>query len=179
MQIFVQSLLNSATQLPITITTTTTVAELKQLVWQTEGTTSTIQQLYFMDQELENTATVIAYSVVAGSVIGSSNNIADGTLWTKSQRQQLKLDLAQLRRQAGGNSNADFYRERNSYDISQLPTVYSAVTNDTASVIDNPNQGGLIIGRPWVESGMVILSKLLTEEGTVLLQENGSALVLE
>jgi hypothetical protein len=39
------------------------------------------------------------------------------------------------------------YRTRATYDITQLPTQY----NDNA-VINNPNTGGLVVGRPWIET---------------------------
>jgi len=45
----------------------------------------------------------------------------------------------------GPDTGAIFYRERNIYDITQLPTQYSGNT-----LVDNPNAGGLIEGRPWV-----------------------------
>jgi hypothetical protein len=38
------------------------------------------------------------------------------------------------------------YRTRAIYDITQLPTQY-----DDNDVVDNPNTGGLVQGRPWVE----------------------------
>ena len=60
------------------------------------------------------------------------------TLDTKELRQIAKLDLASSDRERVGNP-------RSAYDISRLPTVYSG--ND---VVDNPNAGGLIQGRPWV-----------------------------
>ena len=59
------------------------------------------------------------------------------TLATKEARQIAKLDLAATDRAADGNPRA-------TYDITQLPTQYS--DND---VIDNPNVGGLVQGRPW------------------------------
>jgi hypothetical protein len=78
------------------------------------------------------------------------------TLATKELRQQAKLDLAQLKRK-GNTLTTDgsvvgvpdpskpFYRDRNVYDISQLPTQYAG-----NNISDNPNLGGLVIGRPWV-----------------------------
>jgi hypothetical protein len=66
----------------------------------------------------------------------SANGIAQ--LSTREARQRAKLDLGALDRAAAGNPRA-------TYDITQLPTQYSG--ND---VIDNPNTGGLIVGRPWV-----------------------------
>jgi hypothetical protein len=62
------------------------------------------------------------------------------TLATKELRQKAKLDLAAAKRAADGNARA-------TYDITLLPTQY----NDIA-VIDNPNIGGLVAGRPWIET---------------------------
>ena len=59
------------------------------------------------------------------------------TLATKELRQKAKLDLAASDRAADGNPRA-------TYDITQLPTQY-----DDDAVVDNPNVGGLIVGRPW------------------------------
>lgn len=59
------------------------------------------------------------------------------TLATKELKQKAKLDLAAANRAADGNPRA-------TYDITQLPTQYSGDT-----IVDNPNVGGLIQGRPW------------------------------
>lgn len=66
----------------------------------------------------------------------ASNGIS--TLETRELRQKAKLDLAAAKRAEDGNPRA-------SYDITQLPTQYN---DDT--VVDNPNVGGLIQGRPWI-----------------------------
>ena len=65
----------------------------------------------------------------------SANGIS--TLATKELRQKAKLDLAATDRAADGNARA-------TYDITQLPTQY-----DDNAVVDNPNTGGLVVGRPW------------------------------
>lgn len=69
-----------------------------------------------------------------------NNMAANGisTLATKELRQKSKLDLSATLRAADSNPRA-------TYDITQLPTQY----NDNA-VIDNPNIGGLVVGRPWI-----------------------------
>ena len=67
----------------------------------------------------------------------SANGIS--TLATKELRQKAKLDLAATKRAADGNARA-------TYDITQLPTQY-----DDNAVVDNPNTGGLVVGRPWTE----------------------------
>jgi hypothetical protein len=62
------------------------------------------------------------------------------TLATKELRQKAKLDLAATNRATDGNPRA-------TYDITQLPTQY-----DDNDIIDNPNEGGLALGRPWIET---------------------------
>ncbi len=66
----------------------------------------------------------------------SANGIS--TLGTKQLKQQAKLVLAQSDRAAVGNP-------RSTLDIDQLPTTY---LNDV--IVDNPNPGGLVTGRPWI-----------------------------
>jgi hypothetical protein len=86
------------------------------------------------------------------------NGISTSTY--KADRQTAKLDLAKAKRE--GRLVADdgtvsgsidptkpYYRDRNTLDITQLPTVYTAGDNDTNDVTDNPNVGGLVYGRPW------------------------------
>jgi hypothetical protein len=68
----------------------------------------------------------------------SANGIAQ--LSTKQLKQVAKLDLAATNRAADGNPRA-------TYDITQLPTQYSGNT-----LVDNPNEGGLVKGRPWAPS---------------------------
>jgi hypothetical protein len=60
------------------------------------------------------------------------------TLLTKELRQKAKLDLAAANRAAVGNPRA-------TYDITQLPTQF-----DGNAVVNNPNAGGLVTGRPWI-----------------------------
>jgi GLEYA domain len=68
------------------------------------------------------------------------------TLSTKEARQKAKLDLAQTKRQAGGDTTKPYYRINNTYDITALPTQYVGNT-----VYNNPNTNGLLQGRPWVD----------------------------
>lgn len=68
----------------------------------------------------------------------SANGIS--TLSTKEERQRAKLDLAATNRAVDGNA-------RSTYDMTLLPTQYNG-----DGVIDNPNLGGLVIGRPWIST---------------------------
>ena len=62
------------------------------------------------------------------------------TLATKELRQKSKLSLAAQDRVARSNARA-------TYDLTQLPTQY-----DDNSIVNNPNIGGLVAGRPWIET---------------------------
>ena len=89
----------------------------------------------------------------------AANDIS--TLEFKADRQLAKLELAKAKREGrivavDGTVTGDidstkpYYRDRNQYDIAQLPTVYSTSSNLTSEVVDNPNSSGLVYGRPWV-----------------------------
>jgi hypothetical protein len=62
------------------------------------------------------------------------------TLSTKELRQLAKLELAQTKRQLTGTPG----RPLKYFDIDLLPTKY-----DGNDIINNPNVGGLVAGRPW------------------------------
>jgi hypothetical protein len=66
----------------------------------------------------------------------SANGIS--TLATKELRQKSKLDLAAANRAADSNP-------RSTYDLTTLPTQYNGNV-----ILDNPNAGGLVAGRPWI-----------------------------
>lgn len=75
----------------------------------------------------------------------SSNGIAH--LASREARQIAKLDLAASKRRtdAANRDNAVNADLRSTYDLSQLPTQFNGNT-----IVDNPNDSGLIVGRPWV-----------------------------
>ena len=60
------------------------------------------------------------------------------TLPTKELRQKAKLDLAAAKRATDSNPRA-------TYDLTQLPTQFNGNV-----ILDNPNTGGLVVGRPWI-----------------------------
>ena len=143
MDIQVQSFLNSATKLTISVSTTTTFNQVKDLVWAAEGTTSTIQDFYYENALVDTSSTVGLYNLTTGSYLMSSNNISDTNLWTKQQRQILKLELAQLRRQAGGNTSTSYYRTYNVYDVDLLADKYTSNTTTVGTT------STLAVHRPW------------------------------
>ena len=78
------------------------------------------------------------------------------TLATKELKQVAKLDIAQAKREGrvvavdgtitgAVDATKPYYRARDTYDLTQLPTLY-----DDNTVVDNANTGGLVTGRPWV-----------------------------
>jgi hypothetical protein len=68
----------------------------------------------------------------------SANGIAQ--LSTREERQVAKLALAAAKRAADGNARATL-------DLTLLPTQF-----DGNATIDNPNIGGLVQGRPWINT---------------------------
>jgi len=88
----------------------------------------------------------------------------------KEARQIAKLTIAEAKRQGkvvatdgtitgSIDPTKPYYRTNNQYDIAQLPTQY-----DGNDIIDNPNVGGLLQGRPWSPDTIITV----IEEGLVL-----------
>lgn len=70
------------------------------------------------------------------------------TLATKRARQDAKLALADADRIAQNGVEPGRYADT-THDATQLPTRYAVGDNDTNNVVDNPNAGGLLDGRPY------------------------------
>lgn len=81
----------------------------------------------------DSSTTLAALSVITGDEFLCTPN-QNGT---KEYRQIQKLDIAKAARTDDGNP-------RDTYTITDLPTKYTG-----NAVTDNPNVGGLIVGRPW------------------------------
>ena len=141
--ITVQSLLNSSSYDLQFVDTAGTIGDLKTAMETNFSYSAAWFELVFNDEVLDTAQTIGSYGIVDGSVLRIQNNIPN--LATKQARQVAKLELAQLRRQAGGDTTATYYRARNVYDITQLPTTYKVGDNDTADVVDNPNLGELTL----------------------------------
>jgi len=136
--ISVQSFLNAATNLSITIDNAQTVAQLKTAINSAEGTPTAIMNLYLNNTLLVNASTLAASGLVAGSYIKTSNNLTESGLWTKEQRQNYKLEIAGLRRAQTSRPST--------LDITKLPNPYN---DNVVDPDENANTGGLIQGRPW------------------------------
>ncbi len=137
--ISVQSFLNAATNLSITIDNAQTVAQLKTAINGQEGTPTAIMNLYLNNTLLTNSNTLVDSGLVNGSYVKTSNNLTEAGVWTKEQRQNYKLELAGLKREIDNR--------RYSLDLTQLPNPYNG---NSLNPDENANTGGLIQGRPWV-----------------------------
>lgn len=132
----VQSFLNSATTLSITIDNAQTVADLKTAVNGAESTPIVLMNLFFNNTKLTDATVLSAAGLITGSYVKSSNNLTETGLWTKQERQDYKLQLAALRRAATARTSV--------YDVNKLPNPYNG--DET-----NPDDGAtdLVLGRPW------------------------------
>jgi len=81
------------------------------------------------------------------------------TLETKELRQVAKLDAAAIKRAAAGR--------RATYNTTRLPTQY-----DNNGIIDNPNTGGLLQGRPWY-SPFTTYEQVVTPGATITTTQTG------
>jgi hypothetical protein len=104
------------------------------------------------------------------------------TLQHKQDKQTAKLNLASLKRKgytldvagnviSGPDISKPFYRARNAYDISELPTEY--INND---VVDNANESGLLVGRPWtsyISAGLQVFLRTAPSTGATWTDASG------
>ena len=142
--ITIQSLLNSAVYDLQTVDTAGTVGDLKTAMETNFSYSATWFELAFNDEVLDTAQTIGSYGIVDGSVLRIQNNIAD--LATKQARQLAKLELAQLRRQAGGDTSSTFYRSYNIYDIDLLADKYISNTSTVGTT------STLVEARPWISA---------------------------
>ena len=94
------------------------------------------------DSTDDSGTTLLSAGIVAGDIITVAS---DRNQASKQLSQEMMLDIAQLKKQAGGDTTKPYYRSLNTYDVTILPTRY---VNDT--VTDNTGDGGdLTASRPW------------------------------
>lgn len=101
------------------------------------------------DTDYDDSTVTIGGSLPAGAGITSADKIicTPRQIGDKERRQIQKLEIAKKKREGGladDSSQDAYYRQRNDYDRDLLPAKYSG-----NSVVDNPNVGGLQLGRPW------------------------------
>ncbi len=106
------------------------------------GRVSITKNGVFYDSTDNSAVTLATAGVVADDIITVATARPQAN---KQVQQEMVLDIAELKRAAGGDTTKPYYRARNSYDVTELPTRY--VTN---TVTDNTGDGGtLTAGRPW------------------------------
>lgn len=93
---------------------------------------------------------------------------------TKEYRQIQKLEIAQAKRRAWGNTSAGFYRTLNTYNRDILPAKYVVNTS-----VPNSHPTGLIQGRPWTEGGGTGPGYIIQEDEFYILLEDGSYMLNE
>ena len=129
MQIFVQSLLYSGKTLTVEVEPTDSVENLKTKLQDAEDIDPVLIELFFNGTQLVEGNTLASYNIIKEVSLTTANNISQ--LATKQAKQLAKLNLAASKRD-------------DTYDINKLPTKYNG-----NAVVDNPNTGGLVAGRPW------------------------------
>ena len=133
--ITVQSLINASVYDSYTIDNGQTVNQLKTAVNTARGFDSAWYDIVQNGSVVSGTATLSSLGITSGTALRTHNKIA--RLATRQLRQEAKLALASLDRIASGET-------RTILSIDDLPTKYSGDT-----IVDNPNVGGLVLGRPW------------------------------
>lgn len=133
--ITIQSLLNAAQYDAYAVDNAGTIGDLKDSIETTTDCSINWFDLVFNEELLDIANTIASYGIVEGSSLRTHNKIS--RLTTLQDRQVAKLELAQLERIELSNPYPTYY-------IDELPTQY-----DGNVVVDNPNPGGLVQGRPW------------------------------
>lgn len=130
----------------LTIDNGQTFAQLRTAIISDEGLTasyygrvSITKNGVFRDSSADASVTLATAGVVADDIITVATARPQAS---KQVQQEMTLEIAQLKKQAGGDTNKPYYRALNTYNINKLPTKYS-----TNTVVDNAD--ALIAGRPW------------------------------
>lgn len=134
--ILVQSFLNTAVQVNLTVNLTDTISSVKEQMYTAEGVDPAIMDLVYNGAIMANASTLASYGISSLDYIRTHNQIA--RLATKEDKQLAKLALATVDRAASGRPYV--------LDITELPNPYNGNDVDPD---ENPNTGGLIEGRPW------------------------------
>lgn len=126
-----------------------TMAQLRSAIIADEG----LQSYYYGRVSIHKNGTVRDSTDNSGTTLADAGIVAGDVITVSSERnqatrqksQEMMLDIAQLKKQAGGDTTKSYYRALNTYDVTLLPTRY---VDDT--VTDNTGDGGnLTTSRPW------------------------------
>ena len=144
----------------LTIDNGQTMSQLRTAIIADEG----LNSAYYGRVSIHKNGTVKDSTDFSATTLVNAGIVADDIITVSSERaqaskqlsQEMMLDIAQLKKQAGGDTTKPYYRSLNTYDKTELPTQYEG-----DNVLDNPNSEGLLLGRPWSADG-VTLSSLVT-----------------
>jgi transglutaminase-like putative cysteine protease len=132
----------------VTVTlSTTTIDQLITAIASAEGLPTDFYHLSLLTDHSKNDVTY-GDSTTKLSAIGFTDGCTvlctPDQSGSRERRQIQKLEIARVKRAAAGDTTKPYYRAAHTYDINKLPTKYSVNT-----LVDNPNIGGLLNGRPW------------------------------
>ena len=92
----VQSMLSTALYDTYQVNSTLTTQELKQQIQTSKGFNTSWFDLFYLNNQLDDSKTLQELGVLNGAVIKTSNKIA--RLPTKAERRQAKLDLTEIKK---------------------------------------------------------------------------------
>ena len=144
----------------LTIDNGQTMSQLRTAIIADEG----LNSAYYGRVSIHKNGTVKDSTDFSATTLVNAGIVADDIITVSSERaqaskqlsQEMMLDIAQLKKQAGGDTTKPYYRSLNEYDKTELPTQYVG-----DNVLNNPNSQGLLLGRPWSADG-ITLSSLVT-----------------
>lgn len=130
---------------PLTVSDSITINTLITTIATDEGLSSSYYKLslegYPDVNDLDGASTLVSLGIITGSKILCSPSQSG----TKEDRMIQKLEIAQEKRQADGDTTKRYYRTLNTYDINLLPNPYNG--NDVTP--DDGASDPLTQGRPW------------------------------
>ena len=130
----------------LTIDDGQTFAQLRTAIISDEGLTASYYGLVsitkngiFRDSTADASVTLATRGIEAGDIFTVATARPQAS---KQVQQEMTLDIAQLKKRAGGDATKPYYRSLNTYNVNNLPSKYSGNT-----VVDNA--AALAAGRPW------------------------------
>jgi hypothetical protein len=171
MMIFVQY---ESSNITLDVESSDTIEGVKAKIQDQLGIDSNLQKITFNDIILEDNNTLSDYNIQKNALLVLT--LLNPAQASKHERQLAKLELAQTKRNAGGDSTKPYYRKLNIYNTALLPTQYAVNSDDTNDVVDNPNVVGLVIGRPWAMS--FTLTETVNSSGASIIETNMGPLTI-
>ena len=128
----------------LTIDNGQTFTQLKAAIASAEGLSAAFYSNVTLEADFSKSLIITASTTLAtaGAIAGSRFICACASDGTKQVKQERKLTIAEEKRKADGDTNATFYRAKNTKNFDRLPAKY--ITN-TATDADRT----LDARRPW------------------------------